>query len=220
MVDSPQAQAMTGRFSGAFILLGIFIALALSAWNARMPDVWLLENVVLLVVAPFVYLAWRDGSLSRNSILLLLAFLCLHELGTHYTYSHVPYDQWFRQLAGETLSEQWGWQRNHYDRAVHFAFGLLATCPIREVLIHRTGLAGGWSFVLPFTLIMTMSTGYELIEWGAALLFGGELGMEYLGIQGDVWDAHKDMALAAGGALTALLACALARMLLHNNDKQ
>ena len=35
-------------------------------------------------------------------------------------------------------------------------------------------------------------------------MFGGELGQAYLGTQGDVWDAHKDMALASLGALLAM----------------
>ncbi|MGH8239464.1 MAG: DUF2238 domain-containing protein [Steroidobacteraceae bacterium] len=44
----------------------------------------------------------------------------------------------------------------------------------------------------------------ELIEWGAALVVGGDLGQAYLGTQGDEWDAHKDMALAALGALISM----------------
>ncbi|MCW9028127.1 MAG: DUF2238 domain-containing protein, partial [Kangiella sp.] len=42
------------------------------------------------------------------------------------------------------------------------------------------------------------------IEWGAAMVFGGDLGAAYLGTQGDVWDAHKDMALAGLGALITM----------------
>ena len=55
---------------------------------------------------------------------------------------------------------------------------------------------------------MSSSMLYELIEWMAANLFGGDLGMAYLGTQGDVWDAHKDMALASLGALATV--CVLA----------
>ena len=38
--------------------------------------------------------------------------------------------------------------------------------------------------------------------------FGGDLGAAYLGTQGDVWDAHKDMAFASLGALIAMSATA------------
>ena len=41
-----------------------------------------------------------------------------------------------------------------------------------------------------------------------AAAFGGELGAAYLGTQGDVWDAHKDMALAGLGALVAMIVTA------------
>ena len=208
---------MQDRRFGAMIMLGVVVTLLVSAWNAHMPDVWLLENLVLLIVAPFIFMAWRNGCLSRSSVWLLFLFFCLHEVGTHHTYSDVPYDEWFRRLTGSSISERFGWQRNHYDRAVHFAFGLLVTCPVREVLVHRARLAGIWSVVLPFALIITTSAGYELIEWGAALLLGGDLGMEYLGIQGDIWDAHKDMALAAAGSATALAACTLAPLLFYRD---
>jgi putative membrane protein len=50
---------------------------------------------------------------------------------------------------------------------------------------------------------------FELFEWAAAILFGGELGAAYLGTQGDIWDAHADMALASLGALIAMVIVAL-----------
>ena len=43
----------------------------------------------------------------------------------------------------------------------------------------------------------------------AAVVFGGDLGVAYLGTQGDVWDAHKDMALASLGALIAMTLTAI-----------
>jgi putative membrane protein len=63
---------------------------------------------------------------------------------------------------------------------------------------------GFWGYFLPLDLTMSTSMLYELIEWGAAIVVGEELGMAYLGTQGDVWDAHKDMALASLGALIAM----------------
>ncbi len=209
---------MSERHFVTLILLIAGATLIVSAWNAHMPDVWLLENLVVLLAAPLLYMAWRAGSLSRFSICLLLLFFCLHQIGTHYTYSHVPYDEWFDKLTGYPLGERLGWQRNHYDRAIHFAYGLLVTCPVREVLVHHTKLTGIWTLILPFALIMTTSASYELIEWAAALILGGDLGMEYLGIQGDIWDAHKDMALAAAGSAVSLLGCTFASALFDSNN--
>jgi putative membrane protein len=51
---------------------------------------------------------------------------------------------------------------------------------------------------------------YEIVEWLAALMFGGDLGQAYLGTQGDIWDAQSDMALAGIGSLAVLAAAGLA----------
>jgi putative membrane protein len=57
----------------------------------------------------------------------LFLFLVFHEIGAHYTYSEVPYDQWAIAIFGRSVNEIFGWQRNHYDRLVHFSYGLLLT---------------------------------------------------------------------------------------------
>jgi putative membrane protein len=135
---------------------------------------------------------------------LIFLFLCLHELGAHYTYAEVPYDDWIRSLTGRSLNEAMGWERNHFDRFVHFCYGLLLAYPIREIFLRVANVRGFWGYFLPMDLTMSTSMIYELIEWAAAELFGGDLGMAYLGTQGDVWDAHRDMALASLGAFIAM----------------
>ena len=70
---------------------------------------------------------------------------------------------------------------------------------------------------LPLDLTMSTSMMYELIEWGAAKLLGGDLGMAYLGTQGDIWDAHMDMALASLGALIAMMVTALINIKLQRD---
>lgn len=160
---------------------------------------WVLENV-LSVLAVIVIAAWRRTLVfSRISYTLIFLFLCLHTLGAHYTYSEVPYQQWFPSFAGG---------RNHFDRLVHFCYGLLIAYPVREIFLRIANVRGFWGYFLPLDLTMSTSMLYELIEWGASNLFGGDLGVAYLGTQGDPWDAHKDMALAALGALVAMLATA------------
>jgi len=64
---------------------------------------------------------------------------------------------------------------------------------------------GAWSYYLPVELVMSLSMLYELIEWAAAEIVGGDLGMAYLGTQGDIWDAHKDMGLATIGAVLGMI---------------
>ena len=156
---------------------------------------WMLENALVLIFSILILATCRSFPLSRVSYTLLFVFLMLHEIGSHYTYALVPYDDWFRSLFGTGLNELLGFERNHFDRFVHFCYGLLLAYPIREVFIRIANVRGFWSYFLPLDLTMSTSMLYELVEWGAAEFFGGELGQAYLGTQGDVWDAHKDMAL-------------------------
>jgi putative membrane protein len=116
----------------------------------------------------------------------------------------VPYDDWVGALTGRTLNEMLGWTRNNFDRLVHFSYGLLLAYPIREIFLRIADVRGFWGYFLPLDLTMSSSMVYELIEWAAAVIFGGDLGQSYLGTQGDEWDAHKDMALAALGALISM----------------
>ena len=66
-------------------------------------------------------------------------FLCLHTIGSHYTYSLVPYDAWAEKVCGRTLNSVFGFDRNHYDRLVHFSFGFLMAYPIRELFLRIAG---------------------------------------------------------------------------------
>ena len=100
-------------------------------------------------------------------------------------------------------------ERNHFDRLVHFSYGLLLAYPIREMFLRIGNVRGFWGYFLPLDLTMSTSMLYELIEWGAAVAVGGDLGAAYLGTQGDIWDAHKDMALASLGALISMTVTAL-----------
>jgi len=124
----------------------------------------------------------------------------LHALGAHYTYAKVPYQEWFPFLAGG---------RNQFDRLVHFSYGLLLAYPIREMFLRIGNVRGFWGYFLPLDLTMSTSMLYELIEWAAAITVGSELGDAYLGTQGDIWDAHKDMALASLGALISMCVTAM-----------
>lgn len=166
---------------------------------------WLLENSLVFAFIAGLATTYRRFPFSRVSYTLIFVFLCLHEVGSHYTYSEVPYDAWFEKLTGATLNERMGWTRNHFDRAIHFSYGLLLTYPIREIFLRVARVRGFWGYFLPLDVAMSTSLTYELIEWGASVAFGGDLGQAYLGTQGDVWDAQKDMGLAALGALTAML---------------
>lgn len=179
------------------------------AFNVYDRSDWVLENVLVVVFGLGLAASYRWFVLSRLSYGLIFVFACLHAVGAHYTYAEVPYDAWFQALTGHTFNSLVGWQRDNYDRVVHFSYGLLLAYPIREMFLRVADVRGFWGYFLPLDLTMSTSMLYELVEWAAAEYFGGGLGMAYLGTQGDVWDAHKDMALASLGALVCMTLTAL-----------
>lgn len=187
------------RFLGVLAVAYLIVWTALAINPSHRED-WMLENALVMVAAVVLATTYRVFPLSRISYSLLFVFLCLHALGAHYTYAEVPYREWLQGLGFSVDMEG----RNHFDRFVHFSYGLLLAYPVREVFIRVATVRGFWGYFLPLDVTMSTSMLFELIEWGAALRFGGELGVLYLGTQGDVWDAHWDMALASLGALIAM----------------
>ena len=168
---------------------------------------WLQGLVILSILGLGLFLlaaTFRSLPLSRISYTLIFLFLCLHAVGAHYTYSLVPYAKWIEALTGVEVGDGAGLDRNHFDRIVHFCYGLLLAYPVREIFLRVAAVRGFWGYFLPLDLTMSTSMGYELLEWGAAEFFGGDLGVAFLGTQGDPWDAQKDMALASLGALVAM----------------
>ena len=198
----------------ATLYAAVWIALAIDPVDRA--D-WILENVLVLVFVAMMAVTYRRLVFSRISYTLMFAFLCIHAIGAHYTYSLVPYDDWFIHLTGTPLNETLGWERNNFDRVVHFSYGLLLAYPIREVFLRIAEVRGFWGYFLPLDLTMSTSMIFELIEWAVAEGLGGDLGMAYLGTQGDVWDGHKDMALASLGALVAMTATAMLNVYLQRD---
>lgn len=180
----------------------LWIALAIEPHDRK--D-WALENALVLAFALGLWASHRHFVFSRVSYTLIFVFLCLHAVGAHYTYAEVPYNEAWQALTGEPFNAMFGWERNHYDRLVHFSYGLLLAYPIREVFLRVADVRGFWGYFLPLDFTLATSALFELFEWAAAEFFGGDLGVAYLGTQGDVWDAHKDMGLATLGAIAAML---------------
>ncbi len=178
-----------------------WMAWAISPWHR---NTWLLENALALGAVALLAGFHRQLLFSRVSYTLIFVFMCLHQVGAHYSYSEVPYDVWFEHLTGRTFNSLLGWQRNNFDRVAHFSYGLLLAYPIREIFLRVVNVRGFWGYFLPLDLTMSTSMLFELLEWATAAAFGGDLGQSYLGTQGDEWDAHKDMALASLGALLTM----------------
>jgi putative membrane protein len=171
---------------------------------------WLLENMLVFIAVPMLVITARRLRFSNFTCTCLFVFFSLHAIGAHYTYALVPYDEWFRALTGGTLNELLGFERNHFDRLVHFLYGLLLAPAAIEIFAHYGRYPRSWAYLFPFLFMASHAGIYEVIEWGAAIVFGGNLGQAYLGTQGDVWDGQKDMAFAMAGSLITITAMAIA----------
>ena len=191
---------MIKPFRTNYILQGLVLWLivfwVITAIKPLYPRDWLLENLLVFFYAALLIITYRWFRFSNLSYALFTLFLSLHLLGAHYTYSETPVGFW--------LQDWFGFGRNHYDRIVHFCFGLLIAYPFREILLRQTGVKREWSYFLAVTLVLAFSAFYEVIESLAAMIFSPELGAAYLGTQGDEWDAQKDSAMAFAGAIIAM----------------
>lgn len=158
---------------------------------------WFLENLLVFASVPWLIHMYLRRPLSNASYVLIVAFYCLHSVGSHYTYSEAPIGYWVSDLLGL--------ERNHYDRAVHFGFGLLLCYPLHELIARTAKPVGNWSLTFAVLVVCTFSLIYETMEWIVAVIVSPEASMAFLGTQGDVFDAQKDGTLAAVGSVIAAL---------------
>jgi putative membrane protein len=215
MTDAAPRQPASARFALALLALFSVIWIALAIAPHYRED-WMLENILVAIAVPVLASGWRHLPMTRLSYTCLFAFGVLHEIGAHYTYAEVPYDAFCQQLLGFSLDDLLGLQRNSFDRAVHFLYGVLVTPACIELLDRVAPPRRIWRYLMPVSFIMAHSMLFELFEWLAATVFGGDLGQAYLGTQGDVWDAHWDMALAMLGAILVVVPLGLGGWLAKN----
>ena len=156
---------------------------------------WMLENTLTFFFLLFLLFSYKKYQFSDVSYLLMTIYLCLHVYGAKYTYAENPLGYW--------LKDYFHAERNHYDRIVHFSFGFLLAYPMRELFLNWLKYPTMVAWLLPIEITMSVSALYELIEWAVADVFFQAQGAAYLGTQGDIWDAQKDIFLAFSGAVLA-----------------
>ncbi|MDF2487832.1 MAG: hypothetical protein K0S77_454 [Pseudomonas sp.] len=181
-------------------LLAVTVALG---WSPVDRQTWMIENTLMVIGAVAVWFTRHSFYWSPRSWAMLLVFLCLHQIGSHYTYPKVPYNEAILELTGIDLDQAFDARRNHYDRFVHLCYGLLTALPFRELITRKCQLDGAWASLMAWSMVLSTSMLYELMEWVGGQ-YWGQGGSAVIGAQGDVWDAQKDMALAAAGALLVL----------------
>ncbi len=191
--------------AGKWFAYAATLAVLAATW---IRPIWPLEQAMhdSLTVAALVWLFVhaRRWPMRTGHFVAICIFLCVHSLAARWLYSNVPYDAWLQQWLGWSPNRAFGWERNHADRLIHFLYGLCFTPAIRDWLFLRWPPIGlRRSFLVAVMLIMCTGLLYEWLEWGVALLLSPEAAESYNGQQGDIWDAHADMLLAAMGALLA-----------------
>ncbi len=158
---------------------------------------WFTENALTILFIGGLALSHRRFRFSDLSYTLMFVYILLHIYGAMDTYAENPLGYW--------LKDRFGAARNPYDRIVHFSFGSLLAYPMRDYFMNHFKWPRWVCWVLPVEITMSFSAAYELIEWAVAeVLFPAE-GPAYLGLQGDAWDAQKDMGLAFTGAVLSML---------------
>jgi putative membrane protein len=176
----------------------VSLILPLIIWSGISPvdrATWWAEIIPVSIVFLLFVFTYSKFRFSSAAYLFSFVWLFMHTIGAHYTFERVPFD-WFTQT--------FGFERNHYDRIAHYAIGFYAY-PIAE-LIHRKQWIVNRAMIFLFSVffIMSLAASYEVIEWLYAVGFGGDRASDFLGSQGDIWDAQKDILADTLGALTCL----------------
>lgn len=184
--------------------IAVLIVMVLASINPLEWPSYLLHQFGTLLFLALMLGAYRYRQISSRSYGLAALFLIIHIVGARYLYSYMPYDDWIDQLFGLRLNELFDWQRNMYDRLVHFSYGLLLFNAMIDISksvfkVHSVKLL----IIIALMINMSSSLLYELLEWSIAMTLSPEAAEAYNGQQGDIWDAHKDMALALLGGLIA-----------------
>jgi len=157
---------------------------------------WLLENTLTIPFIVLLYYLYRWHTFSNWSITFIFIFLMLHLFGSQHTYPENPFGFWVKDL--------FQLQRNHFDRVVHFNFGFLLAYPMYEICRDKFNMPVWLNYLIPLQLIISLGALYEIVEWLFADIFFPNKGPDFLGMQGDIWDAQKDMMLAVLGAFLVL----------------
>ena len=196
-MSSPSSNNRAERLVPAILLAGYVLLFIWGAINPYDRATWWAENIPIVAVVTTLVVMYRRGVRFSPLAYVLMAVLPYwHTVGGHYTFERVPFD-WFDRT--------FGFQRNMFDRIGHFSVGFFAFGML-EYLLSRQKMSRTLACMFAIFAIGFVAMSYELIEWLYAA-YGGNAaaGANFLGSQGDVWDAQKDMLMDTLGAIAATL---------------
>jgi putative membrane protein len=192
-----EALRLHARFPLVLLAAAFLICAATFVAPAAGRTSWLLEVGPGLAAIAVLLAVYRRFPMSHLVYGCVFVHLLILIYGGYYTYAATPLGNWAK--------EAFGLARNHYDRVGHLALGVFPSFAIREVLLQKTPLQrGGWLYFLILCVVLAIAAFWELLEWWVTLVVAGDVGVAFLGSQGDVWDAQWDMFLALVGAAAVL----------------
>ena len=176
----------------ALIFVCMFILLGISPVDRA---VWIVEVAPVVIIFFIFIFTFKYFRFSDYSYTLMFIWMLWHTIGGHYTFANVPFD---------LVTNFFDFQRNHFDRVGHFAIGFYAFASA-ELLMRKKWASPILATIFSFFFIQSVAANYEIIEWLYAVIDGGNTGIEFLGSQGDIWDAQKDMLSDSLGAIFSLV---------------
>jgi putative membrane protein len=191
-------------------LAGFLIVWAITFIHTPNRSNWFTENALTIICLVMLITTRKKFQFSDLSYTFFFVYLLLHIYGAEYTYAENPFGYW--------LKDHLSLARNPYDRIVHFSFGFLITYPMRDYFRNHFQWPNWVCWVLPVEITLSFSAAYELIEWLVADVFFKSEGIAYLGTQGDIWDAQKDMGIAFTGAVLSMLMWFLVKKICQKTD--
>ncbi|MBU8919314.1 DUF2238 domain-containing protein [Neobacillus sp. 114] len=192
---------MKGKSVKTIHVLLLLVVIAVLIWSLIKPASfmsWTLEATPAIIILIIALLTYKKFRLTTLSYVIIAIMAILVFVGGHYTFSKVPLFNW--------IKDNFDFKRNHYDRFGHFLKGMSGIV-IRELLLRKTPLKKGkWLFWIVTSISLAISAMYEIIEWISFLILkGGKTAKNFLGNQGDIWDAQWDMVLTLVGTIISLL---------------
>lgn len=171
------------------------------AFSPTFYSTWLLENATVWVcLAPVIVLYCKGFVLRDISYFIIFVAAIMQTVGGHYGFAHVP--------IGDVLSEYLGLQRNCFDRIGHYVCGLLAF-PVFNAFFLKLHAPKWLLCTISIMGMMGVAASYEIFEWFVVTYVDNMTAEEYIGWQGDPWDAQADMLMCLLGGLTTIpFACA------------
>ncbi|WP_455083072.1 DUF2238 domain-containing protein [Prevotella aurantiaca] len=187
----------------ALTLILVILAI-ITCINPIYPDEQLLQHIgTVLLLIPLI----TDVFQKKMPMLAFAGMVCftlLHIIGARYIYSYVPYKEVAVSL-GIVGTDFFQDSRNHYDRLVHFSFGLLLFPYLVYICRNYFKQQSSISIIMAWLMVQTGSMIYEMFEWLLTIMMTANDAENYNGQQGDIWDPQKDMGLALLGSTIMLL---------------